>query len=63
MEGESPDPDELLTAEESAAIYKWKKNTYYCYASTGKIPAVKIGRSLRFRRGDLEKLVVVRGVK
>ncbi len=48
---------DLLTPREASDFLRWSLPTLYTYASRRKIPSVKIGRSLRFRRTDLEKLV------
>jgi len=48
---------DLLTPREASDFLRWSLPTLYTYASRRKIPSVKIGRSLRFRRADLEKLV------
>ena len=50
-------PSEYLTADEVAALYRWRVSTVYQYASQRVLPSVKVGRSLRFRRQDLERLV------
>ena len=52
----NPTPD-LYTPAEAAQYLRWTLSTVYSAASRRKIPSVKIGRSLRFRRADLEKLV------
>lgn len=48
---------ELLTPTEAAEYLRWTLSTVYTAASRRTIPSVKIGRSLRFRVADLEKLV------
>ena len=53
---------EYLTAEEVAALFRWRVATVYLYASQRKLPSVKVGRSLRFRRRDLERLIEERPV-
>lgn len=45
--------DPLMTAEEAAAYLKLNEGTVRHMAASGTIPKVKIGRSLRFRRSDL----------
>jgi len=52
-----PPPDPLCTPAEAAQYLRWTVSTVYTAASRRKIPSVKVGRSLRFRRTDLEKLV------
>ncbi len=49
--------DALLTPQEAAALLRWSLPTIYTYASRRKLPTIKLGRSLRFRRSDLERLV------
>jgi excisionase family DNA binding protein len=48
---------ELLTPQEAADFLRWSLPTIYTYAARRKLPTVKLGRSLRFRRADLERLV------
>ncbi len=48
---------ELLTPQEAADFLRWSLPTIYTYASRRKLPYIKLGRSLRFRRTDLEKLI------
>ncbi len=47
----------LMTPREAAEFLRWSVSTLYTYASRRRLPSVKVGRSLRFRRSDLEKLV------
>ena len=49
--------EELLTPRETAIFLRWSLATVYSYASRRRLPSVKVGRSLRFRRTDLERLV------
>lgn len=49
----------LLTVHEAASYLRWSPATLYTLASRRKLPFVKVGRSLRFRRSDIEKLVIV----
>lgn len=44
----------LLTAEEVAAILKVRKGRVYELVRSGSLPAVHLGRQVRFRRADLE---------
>jgi len=53
---ENPTTPHLLTPLEAAQFLRWKLSTIYTAASRRKIPSVKIGKSLRFRRSDLEKM-------
>lgn len=49
--------DRLLRPTEAAAYLGLTLATIYSKASRRQLPSVKVGRSLRFRRVDLEKLV------
>ncbi len=51
------DTDHLLRPAEFAAAVGWTLATVYAKACRRQIPFVKIGRSLRFKRSDLDKLV------
>jgi len=44
----------LLTPAEAARILRIKESTLYTWAYRRQIPSQKVGRSLRFRREDLE---------
>ena len=44
----------LLTIDEAVQFLKVKKNTLYTWAYRRQIPSQKVGKSLRFRREDLE---------
>jgi excisionase family DNA binding protein len=46
--------DELLTPPEAAAYLKVAVQTIYDWVYDGKIPVERAGRSLRFRRSDLD---------
>ncbi len=51
-------PDRLLDVNEAAALLGLKSpRTLYKWAYGGRIPSVKIGKLLRFRRSDLERLI------
>jgi len=51
-------PDRLLDVAEAAATLGLKSpRTLYKWAYAGRIPSVRIGRLLRFRRSDLEHLI------
>jgi excisionase family DNA binding protein len=52
--------DEILTIDEVAIFLKAGKRTVYRLASSGKIPAFKLGGMWRFRRGDLDKWIASR---
>lgn len=45
--------DEVLTADEVAALLKVSKKTVLRQARTGDLPAVKVGWSWRFLRSQL----------
>ena len=48
------DQDTLLNVKQVAAYLQLKESTIYSWAQDGKIPAIKIGRTWRFRRTDLD---------
>lgn len=50
-------PDEILTIDEVAAYLKAGKRTVYRLASSGKIPAFKLGGTWRFRRAELDQWI------
>jgi len=52
--------DDLLTARETAEFFRWTVQTVYAYSSRRILPSIKVGRSLRFRRADLEHLLTLR---
>lgn len=45
----------LLNVKQVAKYLQLKESTIYSWAQDGKIPAIKIGRTWRFRRADLEE--------
>lgn len=45
--------DVLLTAEEAADLLRLNRNTLYELVREGQVPALRLGRSLRFHRGRL----------
>jgi excisionase family DNA binding protein len=47
----------LLNVAEAAEFLGTTCKTLYSKASRREIPTVKIGRSLRFRLGDLERII------
>lgn len=47
---------ELLTVHEAAALLKLNSMTIRRYIATGKLRAVRIGRSIRIRRDALDDL-------
>lgn len=46
--------DTLLNVKQVAEYLQLKESTIYSWAQDGKIPAIKIGRTWRFRRTDLD---------
>jgi excisionase family DNA binding protein len=44
----------LLNVKQVAQYLQLKESTIYSWAQDGKIPAIKIGRTWRFRRTDLD---------
>lgn len=53
----SDQPDEILTIDEVAAYLKAGKRTVYRLASSGTIPAFKLGGTCRFRRAELDQWI------
>lgn len=51
--------DPLLTVPQVAAYLGWSPATVYSLANKRRIPYVKVGRSLRFRRSSIEALLTV----
>lgn len=49
--------DEMMTVEEVARYLKVKPQTVYKWAQEGRIPAAKLGREWRFRRGILDEWI------
>jgi len=45
----------LLNVKQVAEFLQLKESTIYSWAQDGKIPAIKIGRTWRFRRSDLDE--------
>ena len=46
--------ESLLSVKEVAEFLKVNTTTVYAWAQGGRMPAIKLGRSWRFRRADLE---------
>ncbi|MCE5258313.1 MAG: helix-turn-helix domain-containing protein [Chloroflexi bacterium] len=44
----------LMTVKQVADYLQLKESTIYAWAQDGKIPAIKIGRTWRFRQVDLD---------
>ena len=53
----SDQPEEILTIDEVATYLKAGKRTVYRLASSGKIPAFKLGGTWRFRRAELDQWI------
>ena len=53
----SDQPDEILTIDEIAVYLKAGKRTVYRLASSGKLPAFKLGGTWRFRRAELDRWI------
>ncbi len=51
------DPIRLLTADETAAILNVRKHRVYELARTGVLPAVRLGRQLRFDEHRLREWI------
>ena len=49
--------DALLNVEEVAKFLRMTKGAVYLAVNRRKLPVVKLGRRLRFRRADLEELL------
>lgn len=45
----------LLNVKQVADFLQLKESTIYSWAQDAKIPAIKIGRTWRFRRSDLDQ--------
>jgi len=48
------DQPKLMTVKQVAGYLQLKESTIYAWAQDGKIPAIKIGRTWRFRQTDLD---------
>ncbi|MDQ3465651.1 MAG: helix-turn-helix domain-containing protein [Actinomycetota bacterium] len=48
------DPQELLTPDEVCALLKMKRTWFYAQVACGVFRPIKLGRSTRVRRRDLE---------
>jgi len=47
-------PETLLNVREVADFLRVNATTIYTWARQGQLPAIKVGRSWRFRQSDLE---------
>ena len=50
-------PDSLLDARQAAAYLRLAPDTLYRWVQRGKLPVVRIGRTVRFRRSSLERFI------
>ncbi len=55
-------PGDLMTVEQVAAYLQLNKLTVYKYVRSGELPAVRLGRSFRVRRADVEEFLEARKV-
>lgn len=55
--------DELLTFKEVMDYLKVSRTTIYDWLNAGKIKAYKIGKSVRFKRSDIEAFIKEWGPK
>ena len=58
--GEGFDPQELLTPDEVCALLKMKRTWFYAEVARGALRPLKLGRSTRVRRRDLEAILAGR---
>jgi excisionase family DNA binding protein len=49
--------DDLLTVAEVAEWLRLSRKTVYAWAASGKIPRIRIGNRVRFRRCDVLRLI------
>lgn len=49
-------PD-LMTADEVAKAFRVSDQTVYRWGETGKLDQIRIGKTIRFRRSDVEALL------
>lgn len=54
-------PETLLTVKQAGRILKYHRNTVLKLVQTGALPAVKIGRCWRIRRGALAQIAGLPG--
>ena len=52
-----PEPEELLTVAEIAATLKMNQQTIRNWIDSGFLPAIRIGRRVRIKRSDFDRLV------
>ena len=51
----SPADSDILTLDELHTYLKIPKPTIYALAQNGRIPAAKVGKHWRFRKGDIDQ--------
>ena len=61
--GPLPPKSSLLTVQEAAARLTLAPKTLYRLAASGRIPYVRLGRNVRFRREDLDRWLEARTVR
>lgn len=49
--------DSLMSPDEVCDVLKLTKSTLYRFARDGKIPCVRLGSLIRFRRADVERVI------
>jgi excisionase family DNA binding protein len=52
--------EDLLTVKEVMDILRVSRQTLHAMRKRGEVEAVKIGKSVRFRKGDIERLIHVK---
>lgn len=52
--------EDILTLDELSAYLKIPKGTLYKLCENGSLPTFKVGKQLRFRKGDIEKWIATR---
>jgi excisionase family DNA binding protein len=55
LERIAPSKDKRLTAKEVAELLGVHRQTIYNWASSGRIPVIKLRHRMRFRLGDIER--------
>lgn len=55
-----PEPDEILTIREVAALLKIGEKTAYTMAQSGELPAFKVRGQWRFARSDINAWIRAR---
>lgn len=55
--------EKLLTAAQVATQLAVPKSWIYTAARTGRIPCVRVGRHVRFRREDVDEFIAAGGVE